>query len=101
MASYPIWMDISSCIYKSSKSYGIKREGKTNIYVGTSPKNSHHFGEIVITHRNFDKEGKSFRLYLDGKMIREGMVKDGELVLKKNDEIESKTHSETNACKSI
>ena len=79
MASYPIWLDVFSCIYKSSKSYGIRREGKTNIYVGTSLKNSHHFGEIVITHRDLGKEGKSFRLYLDGKVMREGFVKDGKL----------------------
>jgi len=35
----------------------------------------------AITHRDLGKEGKSFRLYLDGKVIKESLVKDGELIL--------------------
>ena len=33
---YPIWNDVQACIYKSSKSYGVRNEGVVNIKVGTS-----------------------------------------------------------------
>lgn len=82
MRSYPIWLKITSCIYKSSKSYGVKQDGLTKIYVGTSSQNSHFFGAIRITHRDLGEKGWSFRLYLDDQLIREGIVKDKTLLLK-------------------
>ena len=30
---YPIWNDVQACIYKSSKSYGVRNEGIVNIKV--------------------------------------------------------------------
>lgn len=81
MKSYPIWMDVTSCIYKSSKSYGVKNDGHTEIYVGSGSRNSHHFATINMTHRDLGERGKSFRLYVDGNLIKEGIVKDGELSL--------------------
>lgn len=76
---YPIWMDITSCIYQSDKSYGIRKTGITNVKVGTSSQNSHQFAEIKMTHRDLGKEGKSFRLTVDGEIIKEAIVKDGKI----------------------
>lgn len=82
MRSYPIWLDVTSCIYKSSKSYGIKNDGKTEIYVGTGAKNSHHFGTIRITHHDLGEKEKSFRLYLDDCLIKEGRLVDTEMTIR-------------------
>ena len=84
MSSYPIWMDVTSCIYKSSKSYGVRNEGLTKVFVGSSAKNSHHFADVRITHRDMGDLGKSFRLYVDGEIIKEGTVKNGSLHMTKD-----------------
>ena len=47
MASYPIWNQVEACIYKSGKSYGVRKDGVVSVKVGTSAKNSHDF----LTHR--------------------------------------------------
>jgi len=44
--SYPIWNDVTACIYKSSKSYGARDAGEVSVYVGTSAKNS----ELLVIH---------------------------------------------------
>ena len=31
--AYPIWNDVTACIYHGSKSYGVKNEGVVNIKV--------------------------------------------------------------------
>lgn len=49
--SYPIWNDITACKYQSSKSYGVVETGQNNIYVGSSPSNSHGFIKTIITKR--------------------------------------------------
>ena len=36
MSNYPIWNIVEACIYKSSKSYGVKKDGKVQVCVGTS-----------------------------------------------------------------
>jgi len=86
MVSYPIWLNVTSCIYKSSKSYGVKNDGKTEIYVGTSAKNSHHFGTIRLTHRDLGNGIKSFRLYVDDNLIKEGVLKDTEIKIRHTNE---------------
>ena len=40
---YPIWNKVTACIYKSSKSYGVKNTGEVEVRIGTSRSNSHHF----------------------------------------------------------
>jgi len=70
MRSYPIWIDVEACIYKSKKSYGAKDCNKQNIYVGTSKTNSHHLAEVVTTRKEIG-ENTIFRLYVDKKMIKE------------------------------
>lgn len=79
MKSYPIWMNITSCIYKASKSYGVKNDGLTQVFVGSSAANSHHFADIRITHREHGEGRRSFRLYLDGQVVKEGIVDNGAL----------------------
>ena len=49
--SKPIWMDVTACTYKGSKSYGAQKEAATTVRVGTSAKNSHVFVEHRTTHR--------------------------------------------------
>tara|TARA_R100000655_G_scaffold68881_1_gene107142 strand:+ start:52 stop:360 length:309 start_codon:yes stop_codon:yes gene_type:complete len=48
---YPIWNNITACIYKSGVSYGVKDTGVNNIVVGSSKKNSHDFLETIVTRR--------------------------------------------------
>lgn len=81
MKSYPIWMDITSCIYKSSKSYGVRNDGLTQIFVGSSAANSYHFADVKITHRDLGEGRRSFRLYVDGEVVKEGLVQNGELAI--------------------
>ena len=76
---YPIWNRITACIYKSDKSYGVKKDGLVNICIGTSANNSHHF----LTHRTtvvrHTKNLQEFRFFVDGKLIKRRFVKDGQL----------------------
>jgi|TARA_B110000259_G_C13958015_1_gene379529 hypothetical protein len=44
---YPIFNKITACIYKGKKDYGVKDTGETEIYVGSSAKNS----TLFMTHR--------------------------------------------------
>ena len=79
--SYPIWNNITACIYKSNKSYGVRREGVNNIYVGSSAINSHHFAKIVSTHRQFENGDREFRLYVDKVIVKRAILKKGETEL--------------------
>lgn len=49
---YPIWNKVTACIYNSCKNYGVKDTGETQIYVGSSAKNSHFFCKHIITQRS-------------------------------------------------
>ena len=51
MRTYPIWNKVTACIYNSSKSYGVKETGETEICVGSSVKNSHTFLTTMVTQR--------------------------------------------------
>ena len=77
MKSYPIWNNINSCIYKSSKSYGIKEHGEVSTYIGTSAKNSHLFLETKTTHRQLENGDREWRFYVDGKLIKNATMKKG------------------------
>ena len=67
--SYPIWNDIEACIYKGSKSYGVRQTGKVSVYVGTSATNSHLFVNHRVTHRVDDKGLHTYRFYLNDKCV--------------------------------
>jgi hypothetical protein len=68
--SYPIWNEVEACIYKSSKSYGVRETGEVRVKVGTSAKNSHDFVSHTTTHRRFDDGSREYRFYVDGVCIR-------------------------------
>jgi hypothetical protein len=64
MKAYPIWHDVTSCIYKGSKSYGGRDTCETSVYVGTSAKNS----ELLVSHcttRRIEGEYTVFRFFVD------------------------------------
>ena len=77
---YKIWNNIQSCLYKNTgrktgnKSYGVNDHSTKFMNVGTSSKNSHLFAEITQTCRELDNGDLSFRLYVDGEVIKEGIV---------------------------
>tara|TARA_Y100001951_G_C11141239_1_gene183786 strand:- start:85 stop:342 length:258 start_codon:yes stop_codon:yes gene_type:complete len=74
MKSYPIWNIIEACIYKSPKSYGVKKDGKVEVRVGTSSSNSHKFVEHVTTHRKLDDGSREYRFYVDGVCIKKAVL---------------------------
>ncbi len=76
--SYPIWNDITACIYKSNKSYGVKRDGINKIKIGTSASNSHDFATIKTTHKIMDNGDRQFRLYVDNRLIKSAILRKGE-----------------------
>ncbi len=78
MAAYPIWNDVTACIYKSSKSYGVRDTGEVNVKIGTSSSNSHDFVSHSVTHRKFDNGDREYRFYVDGKVIKTAVLKKGE-----------------------
>lgn len=50
--SYSIWNKVTNCTYQGDKSYGNKRTGEVNIYVGSSSSNSEHFVKTLTTKRD-------------------------------------------------
>ena len=81
MKSYPIWNTITACIYKSSKSYGVKDRGEVTINVGTSASNSHIFMHHATTHRKMDNGDRCYRFYIDGTIVKESWLRKGETEL--------------------
>ncbi len=62
--SYPIWNDVSACIYSGSKSYGAKDTSTVTVRVGTSASNS----EVLVQHvttRRFEGDYTVFRFGVD------------------------------------
>ncbi len=53
MKQYPIWNDVSACIYKSSKSYGARDTSSAEVLVGSSQSNSHSLATHITTRREF------------------------------------------------
>jgi hypothetical protein len=74
MKSYPIWNNVEACIYKSPKSYGVKKDGKVKVCVGTSASNSHDFVEHVTTYRQLSDGSREYRFYVDGKCIKRAVL---------------------------
>jgi len=77
MKAYPIWNQIRSCIYKGEKSYGVREEGAVKVLVGTSSRNSHHFLTHVTTHRLHDDGSREYRFYIDGEVVKTGILEKG------------------------
>ena len=84
MRQYPIWCKIDSCAYANhgrgtgNKSYGIKEHGQTEIRIGTSSRNSHHYLNTSTTHRILDNGDRSYHYYIDGKLYKSAIIKKGE-----------------------
>lgn len=81
MRSYPIWNDVTACIYKNgesgAKSYGVKKTGDVEVRIGTSASNSYTFLKHSTTHRQLDNGDRVYRFYIDGKVIKEALLKKG------------------------
>ena len=70
MRQYPIWNDVTACIYKASKSYGVRETGDVTVRIGTSSRNSHEFVRHTTTHRELLDGTREYRFYVDGVCIR-------------------------------
>lgn len=75
MRQYPIWLDIKSCVYSGSKSYGIKKHGEQTIYVGSGAKNSHKFADVEMTCKerqfaDYKPRYREFTLKVDGEIVK-------------------------------
>ena len=77
VASYPIWNQITACIYKSGKSYGVRETGEVNVLVGTSNNNSHHFVNHSTTHRKLDDGAREYRFYVDDVCVKRARLAKG------------------------
>ena len=77
MKSYPIWNNITACIYKSPRSYGVQKTGDVSVLVGTSASNSHPFVKHSTTHRMHENGDREFRFYLDGECVKAALLKIG------------------------
>ena len=70
--NYPIWNNVTACIYKGCKSYGVKETGEVNVLIGSSKTNSFDF----LTHKITCRESRhkldclSFHFYFDNKIIK-------------------------------
>jgi hypothetical protein len=78
MKSYPIWNKVTSCIYSSDKSYGVRSTGTVQVFVGTSAKNSHAFVKHDVTRRE-TADGVEFRFYVDGVCVKRALLVGHEL----------------------
>ena len=74
MKNYPIWLDIKSCIYKASKSFGIQKHGVQNVKVGTSATYSWDFATIELTHEEQADGSRVYTLLIDGKTVKKGVM---------------------------
>ena len=67
--SWPIWVDVTACAYKGSKSYGARDVNEQTIFVGTSAFNSHELVTVCTT-RKEDGDDVVFKFGVDGKVIK-------------------------------
>tara|TARA_R100000781_G_scaffold112037_1_gene78951 strand:- start:43 stop:303 length:261 start_codon:yes stop_codon:yes gene_type:complete len=74
MKSYPIWNIVTACIYKGSKSYGVKETGEVEVRVGTSASNSHTFLRHTTTHRLLEDGSREYRFYINGECIKRAVL---------------------------
>lgn len=69
--SYPIWNKITSCAYKSSnKSYGVREHNEIDMLVGYGSNHSKSMCIIKQTQKDLGV-WRSYRLYVDGKLIKQ------------------------------
>lgn len=68
----PIWNEVTSCKYKSNKSWGGSDDVKTRTLTGSSPSNSHELA-IVEVSRKFYDNFVVFNFYLDEKLMKQNI----------------------------
>ena len=67
--SYPIWNDVTACIYSANKSYGARNTSANTVFVGSSRTYSEELATVVTTRRSVG-DYDIFRLSVDGKIIK-------------------------------
>ncbi len=77
MRQYPIWNDVTACIYGSSKSWGAKQTATVRVRVGTSSRNSHVFVDHATTHRELSNGDREYRFFVDGKCVKRAVLRKG------------------------
>lgn len=79
MRQYPIWNEVTACIYKSNKSYGAVDTSETSVLVGSGRSNSHNLVKTITTKRFEDHEVHGnicvFRFSVDGVVIKDLVFK--------------------------
>lgn len=71
MRNYPIWNDVTACIYKSSKSFGAKKKSQQKVLVGTSKNNSHQLASITTEKVvNEEDDTTTFEFCIDGRLVK-------------------------------
>lgn len=75
MRQYPIWNNVTACIYKGGKSWGAQKEAGVSVLVGTSSSNSHEFCNHRTTHRTFDCGTQEFRFFVDDKVVKRAIIR--------------------------
>ena len=82
--AYPIWNNVTACIYKGAKSYGVRENGTVEVRVGTSASNSHLFLTHTVTHRQHANGDREYRFYINGKLITSATLAKGAAELDKS-----------------
>lgn len=75
--AYPIWNQVTACIYKSNRSWGARQTSEVQVKVGSSASNSHDFVSHATTHKTLDNGDREFRFYVDQVMIRRAILRKG------------------------
>ena len=70
--SKPIWVAVTSCKYKSNKSFGAFEDCKMQIKSGSSSSNSHDLGTIEVKKKMYE-DHVIFNLYLDGVLVKQNI----------------------------
>ena len=76
--SYPIWNNVTACIYKASKSYGVRERGEVEICIGTSGSNSYHFLNHRTTHKVLENGDREYRFYVNDVLVRRALLRKGD-----------------------
>ncbi len=82
MRQFPIWNDVTSCIYKGSKSFGAKDTSETEILVGSARNNSYTLAKQVVTRRFKEHPVHGsvcvFKVSIDGIVLKEIVFTDND-----------------------
>lgn len=76
--SYPIWVEVNSCLYKSPKSFGGRDHSRQTIKVGKSAKVSNDFATVEIRRYIHSSNHHEFNLEIDGVVVKRMDLVNGE-----------------------